>query len=246
MLHKLLKRAILMWCFLRWSQKHAMTFWLSFHLICVWRCYWIANWNICNFVFQHAMPHFKARRKVSALVWDPLPIGDKDATLERFAKNFNKLSPNCQKRLTVENDDRGNSYSLKDLMVLHEKTGIPLVFDFHHHQFCTGFSSLLFLMWWVTDIKDSCFALYVLCFISLDVFLSLWLHDVNSEFAENLELICNVRHGNTVSRCTVRTACKGHMVLCEILLQALKNPLVFEFVQSLWIQVAINNKKSDQ
>ncbi|GAB4823765.1 hypothetical protein N2152v2_010811 [Parachlorella kessleri] len=63
---------------------------------------------------------------------------DKEGTLQRFADNFAKLSPNCRARLTVENDDIANSYSLKELLELHEKTGIPLVFDFHHHKFCTG------------------------------------------------------------------------------------------------------------
>jgi UV DNA damage endonuclease len=29
-------------------------------------------------------------------------------------------------------------YSVKDLMTIHENTGIPIVFDYHHHQFCTG------------------------------------------------------------------------------------------------------------
>ena len=29
-------------------------------------------------------------------------------------------------------------YSVKDLMCIHENTGIPIVFDYHHHQFCTG------------------------------------------------------------------------------------------------------------
>lgn len=66
--------------------------------------------------------------------------GDKEMTLDRFAKNYERLSPNLQKRLTVENDDRPNSYSLRELMRLHELTGIPLVFDFHHHKFCDGMS----------------------------------------------------------------------------------------------------------
>ena len=56
----------------------------------------------------------------------------------RFAKNFRRLSPSAQKRLTVENDDWPNAFSLADLLKLHEKTGIPLVFDFHHHRFCPG------------------------------------------------------------------------------------------------------------
>jgi UV DNA damage endonuclease len=29
-------------------------------------------------------------------------------------------------------------YSVKDLMYIHKKIGIPIVFDYHHHQFCTG------------------------------------------------------------------------------------------------------------
>ena len=58
--------------------------------------------------------------------------------MERFAKNFRRLSPSAQKRLTVENDDWPNAFSLADLLKLYEKTGIPLVFDFHHHRFCPG------------------------------------------------------------------------------------------------------------
>lgn len=58
--------------------------------------------------------------------------------MQRFANNFFKLSPNAQKRLTVENDDIPTAYSITDLMSLHQQTGIPLVFDFHHHKFCPG------------------------------------------------------------------------------------------------------------
>jgi UV DNA damage endonuclease len=29
-------------------------------------------------------------------------------------------------------------YSVKDLMYIHNKINIPIVFDYHHHQFCTG------------------------------------------------------------------------------------------------------------
>jgi len=29
-------------------------------------------------------------------------------------------------------------YSVKDLMYIHEKIGIPIVFDYHHHKFNTG------------------------------------------------------------------------------------------------------------
>ncbi len=64
--------------------------------------------------------------------------GDKTSARDRFIKNFKRCSPGVQKRLTVENDDKASMYSVKDLMYIHERTGIPIVFDYHHHQFCTG------------------------------------------------------------------------------------------------------------
>ena len=64
--------------------------------------------------------------------------GDKQSAMDRFCENFGKLSKSVQSRLTVENDDKASMYSVKDLMYLHNKIGIPIVFDYHHHQFCTG------------------------------------------------------------------------------------------------------------
>ena len=64
--------------------------------------------------------------------------GDKKSAMDRFCKNFKRLSPSIQKRLTVENDDKATMYSVLDLMYIHEKIGIPIVFDYHHHKFCTG------------------------------------------------------------------------------------------------------------
>ena len=64
--------------------------------------------------------------------------GDKIAAMDRFCENFEKLSDSVKKRLTVENDDKASMYSVKDLMYIHHKIGIPIVFDYHHHQFCTG------------------------------------------------------------------------------------------------------------
>ena len=65
--------------------------------------------------------------------------GDKDAALERFNSNFLKLSPSAQARLTVENDDKASMYSVKELYEkVHKKINIPIVFDYHHHKFCTG------------------------------------------------------------------------------------------------------------
>lgn len=64
--------------------------------------------------------------------------GDKEASLDRFSENFKLLSDSVRSRLTVENDDKAGMYSVKDLMRIHEKTGIPIVMDYHHHKFCTG------------------------------------------------------------------------------------------------------------
>ena len=41
-----------------------------------------------------------------------------ESTAVRFIDNFNKLSPNCQKRITLENDDKLNMWSVKDLYEL--------------------------------------------------------------------------------------------------------------------------------
>ena len=64
--------------------------------------------------------------------------GDKRAAVERFISNFWLLPANVRARLTVENDDRPNLFSVADLMHVHQETGAPIIFDHHHHAFCTG------------------------------------------------------------------------------------------------------------
>jgi len=64
--------------------------------------------------------------------------GDKISAMDRFCKNFERLSQSVQTRLTIENDDKASMYSVKDLMYIHERIGIPIVFDYHHHSFQTG------------------------------------------------------------------------------------------------------------
>ena len=65
--------------------------------------------------------------------------GDKISAMERFCKNFERLPMSVQSRLTVENDDKASMYSVKDLYEgVYKVIGIPIVFDYHHHQFCTG------------------------------------------------------------------------------------------------------------
>jgi UV DNA damage endonuclease len=65
--------------------------------------------------------------------------GDKQATLDRWINNYHKLCFSTQERLTVENDDKENMYSVKELYEgIYKKIGVPIVFDFYHHKFCTG------------------------------------------------------------------------------------------------------------
>jgi UV DNA damage endonuclease len=64
--------------------------------------------------------------------------GDKISAMDRFCQNFKRLSKSVQSRLTVENDDKASMYSVCDLMYIHERIGIPIVFDYHHYQFCKG------------------------------------------------------------------------------------------------------------
>ncbi len=64
--------------------------------------------------------------------------GDKAESIKRFAQNFRFLSASAQKRLTVENDDKGGLYTVMDLLPIHETTGIPIVFDYFHHKLNPG------------------------------------------------------------------------------------------------------------
>lgn len=64
--------------------------------------------------------------------------GDKEETLKRFAENFNLLSANLRGRLTVENDDKPGLYTVENLKSLHERIGIPVVFDYFHHKLHPG------------------------------------------------------------------------------------------------------------
>ena len=60
--------------------------------------------------------------------------GNKQDAMKRWCDNFESLSDNVKKRLTIENDDKSGGYTVKDLLYIHEKTNIPIVFDYHHHN----------------------------------------------------------------------------------------------------------------
>jgi UV DNA damage endonuclease len=65
--------------------------------------------------------------------------GDFSGTASRWCDNFFKLSAGCQNRLTVENDDKSSMWSTRHLYdYIYKVIRIPIVFDYHHHKFCTG------------------------------------------------------------------------------------------------------------
>jgi len=65
--------------------------------------------------------------------------GEPTVSIERFCKNFDRLSEATKTRLTLENDDKKNMYSVKMLYEgAYKVLGIPIVFDYHHHKFCAG------------------------------------------------------------------------------------------------------------
>jgi UV DNA damage endonuclease len=54
----------------------------------------------------------------------------------RFVENFKLLSDSCKARLTLENDDSPNQYSVKILHdLVYVNTNIPIVFDQHHFNY---------------------------------------------------------------------------------------------------------------
>ncbi len=57
---------------------------------------------------------------------------DKEKSMTRFAKRFEKLDKIVKRRLVIENDDR--RYNLKDCLQLNEKTKAPVLFDVFHHR----------------------------------------------------------------------------------------------------------------
>lgn len=61
-------------------------------------------------------------------------FGDKAKALAEFGRCLDRLSSRVRSRLTVENDDK--IFTPADLVPVCKATGIPLVYDVHHHRCC--------------------------------------------------------------------------------------------------------------
>ena len=60
----------------------------------------------------------------------------REDSMKLFCENFDKLSDSAKSRLTIENDDKENCYSVKMLYDgIHSKIDIPIVFDQHHFNY---------------------------------------------------------------------------------------------------------------
>lgn len=57
---------------------------------------------------------------------------DKEKSMQRFIDRYNALDDLIKKRLVIENDD--TSYTVTDCLRIHFATGIPVLFDYFHHQ----------------------------------------------------------------------------------------------------------------
>jgi UV DNA damage endonuclease len=58
--------------------------------------------------------------------------GDRELAISRFVATYATLPEAVKVRLVVENDDR--LFPLRDCLLLHEQTGVPILFDNFHHE----------------------------------------------------------------------------------------------------------------
>lgn len=65
--------------------------------------------------------------------------GDFEGTANRWCEAFERLDSGTKARLTLENDDKASMWSVQHLYdYIYSKVQVPIVFDYHHHRFCTG------------------------------------------------------------------------------------------------------------
>lgn len=57
--------------------------------------------------------------------------GDKASGRDRWVATYEKLPEPVRRRLVLENDD--TRFSVADILDIHARTGVPLIFDYQHH-----------------------------------------------------------------------------------------------------------------
>ena len=57
--------------------------------------------------------------------------GDREAAKERWVRNYDRVPEHARKRLVLENDDL--RFGADDVLWIQERTGVRLIFDYHHH-----------------------------------------------------------------------------------------------------------------
>lgn len=61
--------------------------------------------------------------------------GSYNEIINRFTENFDRLSSSCRSRLVIENDDKINCWSVRELIDhFYPCTNIPITFDYLHHK----------------------------------------------------------------------------------------------------------------
>ena len=58
--------------------------------------------------------------------------GERAAAMDRWSRAYEALSDRARRRLVLEHDE--TSYHLGHVLELHRRTGVPVVFDLHHHR----------------------------------------------------------------------------------------------------------------
>lgn len=58
--------------------------------------------------------------------------GDRAAALDRWARGYDALSERARARVAVEHDE--TSFDVADVLELHRRTGVRVVYDHHHHR----------------------------------------------------------------------------------------------------------------
>jgi UV DNA damage endonuclease len=58
--------------------------------------------------------------------------GDPAAALDRWVRSYERLSERARRRLVVEHDEA--CFDVADVLELHRRTGVAVVYDHHHHR----------------------------------------------------------------------------------------------------------------